>query len=62
MLLISNMEMPVFNAEQAECTYYYSSLTVNNCGVVDHAHTYPDGMVSEYMHTHIYTKNIGKKA
>jgi hypothetical protein len=55
------MEMPVFNAEQAGCTYYYSSLTVNNCGVVDHGHTYPDGMVSEYMHTHLYTKNIGKK-
>jgi hypothetical protein len=56
-----NMEMPVFNREQAGCTYYFSPLTVNNCGVVDHGHKYPDGTVSEHMHAHVYTKDIGKK-
>ena len=53
--------MPVFQSEQAGCSYYFSPLTVNNCGVVDHAHTYPDGKVSEHMHAHVYTEDIGKK-
>lgn len=56
-----NMEMPVFNSQQAGCSYYYSPLTVNNCGVVDHAHRYPDGKVAEHMHAHVYTEDIGKK-
>jgi hypothetical protein len=37
-----NMELPVFNKEQPGCTYYFSPMKVNNLGVVDHAHKYPD--------------------
>ena len=37
-----NMELPVFNSEQPGATYYYSPMTVNNLGMVDHAHLYPD--------------------
>ena len=56
-----NMELPVFNAEQPGATYYYSPMTVNNLGMVDHAHVYTDGTVSEHMHCHIYTDAVGKK-
>ncbi len=55
------MELPVFNAEQPGATYYYSPMTVNNHGMVDHAHVYTDGMVSEHMHCHVYTDAVGKK-
>ena len=48
-----NMELPVFNKEQPGCTYYYSPMTVNNLGMVDHAHKYPDGTVGEHMHCHV---------
>jgi hypothetical protein len=56
-----NMELPVFNSEQPGCTYYYSPMTVNNLGMVDHAHKYPDGTVGEHMHCHVYTDAVGKK-
>jgi hypothetical protein len=29
--------------------------------VVDHAHVYDDGRVSEHLHCHVYTEGIGKK-
>ena len=32
-----NMELPVFNSEQLGATYYYSLMTINNLGMVDHA-------------------------
>jgi hypothetical protein len=35
-----NMELPIFNKVQPDCTYYYSPMTVNNLGIVDHAHKY----------------------
>ena len=41
--------------------YYYSPITVNVLGMVDHAHKYPNGTVSEHMHCHMYTDAIGKK-
>ena len=56
-----NMELPVFNKEQPGCTYYFSPMKVNNLGVVDHAHKYPDGSVSAHMHCHVYTDAVGKK-
>jgi hypothetical protein len=56
-----NMELPVFNQQQPGCTYYFSPMTVNNLGIVDHAHKYPDGMVSKHMHCHVYTDAVGKK-
>ena len=37
-----NMELPIFNKEQPSCTYCYSPMTVNNLGMVDHAHTQMD--------------------
>jgi hypothetical protein len=36
-------------------------MTVNNLGIVNHAHVYPDGKVSKHMHCHIYTDAVGKK-
>ncbi len=56
-----NMELPIFNSEQPGATYYYSPMTVNNLGMVDHAHIYPDGTVGEHMHCHVYTDAVGKK-
>jgi len=56
-----NMELPSYNSEQPGCTYYFSPLTVFNLGVVNHAHTYNDGRVSEHMHAHLYHEGVGKK-
>jgi hypothetical protein len=56
-----NMELPSYNSEQPGCTYYFSPLTVFNLGIVNHAHTYNDGCVSEHMHAHLYHKGVGKK-
>ena len=33
-----NMKLPIFNSKQPGCTYYYSVMTLNNLGMVDHAH------------------------
>ena len=41
--------------------YYYSPMTVNNCGVVDHIHTYLDSTFGAHLHTHVYHEGIGKK-
>ena len=30
-------------------------------GIVDHAHRYNDGRVSEHLHCHVYHKGVGKK-
>ncbi len=54
------MELPLFTEQQAGDTYYLSPMTVNNLGIVDHAHNYPKGTVSKQMHCHIYTDAIGK--
>ncbi len=56
-----NMELPVYNKEQPGCTYYFSPLGVFNLGVVNHAHVYNDGRVSEHLHCHVYHKGVGKK-
>lgn len=41
-------------------TYYFSPLNVNNLGIVDHAHEWPDG-VRHCLHAHIYHEGEGKK-
>ena len=56
-----NMELPVFNKEQPGVTYYYSPLTVNNLGMVNHAHEYENGEVKEHMYAHVYQEGVGKK-
>jgi hypothetical protein len=56
-----NVELPVYNKERPGCTYYFSPMSVYNLGVVDHAHVYNDGWVSEHLHCHVYTKGISKK-
>ena len=56
-----NMELPKFGQEQPGVTYYYSPMTVNNLGMVNHAHVYKTGRVSEHMHCHVYTEAEGKK-
>jgi hypothetical protein len=55
------VELPVYNKEQPSCTYYFSPMSVYNLGVVDHAHVYDDGQVSEHLHCHVYTEGVGKK-
>ena len=56
-----NMELPVYNKEQPGITYYYSPLSIYNLGIVDHAHVYVDGRVTEHMHCHVYHEGVGKK-
>jgi hypothetical protein len=56
-----NMELPVYNKEQPGITYYYSPLSIYNLGIVDHAHVYDDGRVTEHMHCHVYHEGVGKK-
>jgi hypothetical protein len=56
-----NMELPVYNKEQPGCMYYFSPMSIYNLGVVDHAHVYNDGQVSEHLHCHGYTEDVGKK-
>jgi hypothetical protein len=56
-----NMELPVYNKEPPGCTYYFSPMSIYNLGVVDHAHVYDDGQVSERLHCHVYTEGVGKK-
>jgi predicted small metal-binding protein len=56
-----NMSLPIFNSQQPGATYYFSPRTVNNLGIVDHAHKYDDGKVGEHMHCHVYTDAVGWK-
>jgi hypothetical protein len=56
-----NMELLVYNKEQPGCTYYFSPMSIYNLGVVNHAHIYDDGWVSEHLHCHAYTEGVGKK-
>jgi hypothetical protein len=56
-----NMELPVYNKEQPGCKYYFSPMSIYNLGVVNHAHGYDDGQVSEHLHCHVYSEGIGKK-
>ena len=56
-----NQEVPCFNSKQPGCTYYYSPLTINNFGVVDHSHKYENGTIGNHMYCHVYHEGIGKK-
>ena len=56
-----NMELAIFNKEQLGVTYYYSPLSIYNLGVVNHAHVYDNGRVTEHLHAHVYHKGVGKK-
>jgi hypothetical protein len=56
-----NMGLPMYNKEQPGCMYYVSPMSIYNLGVVNHAHVYNDGWVSEHLHCHVYNKGIGKK-
>jgi hypothetical protein len=53
--------MPSMKEEQPGQTYYFSPLTVNNIGFVDHAHLRPDGEIGDHMHCHVYHEGVGKK-
>jgi hypothetical protein len=55
------MELPVYNANQPGCTYYYSPLSVYNLGMIHHAHEYTNGEVKEYMYMYVIHKGVGKK-
>ena len=56
-----NTELPIYNSEQPGCTYYFNPLSVYNLGMVNHAHEYEKGLVSEHMYAHIYHEGVGKK-
>ncbi len=56
-----NMKLPVYNKEQPGCLYHFSPLSVFNLGVVNHAHIYNDGCVSEHLHCQVYHEGVGKK-
>ena len=56
-----NMELPSYRKEQPGVTYYFSPLSVYNLGVVNHAHDYGNGRVSEHLHAHVYHEGVGKK-
>ena len=56
-----NMELPIYNSKQPGCTYYFSPLSMYNLGMVNHAHEYEDGKVSEHMTAHVYHEGVGKK-
>ena len=34
---------------------------INNLGMVNHAHVYPNGNVAPHIYTHVYHKAIGRK-
>ena len=55
-----NMELPIYNSEQPGCTYYFSPLSVYNLWMVNHAHEYEVGQVSEHMYAHVYHEGVGK--
>jgi hypothetical protein len=55
------MDLPMFAEEQPGMTYYFSPLNVNNLGIVDHAHKWPDGEVQHCLHAHIYHEGEGEK-
>jgi hypothetical protein len=55
------MELPVFNHEQPNCTYYFSPLGVYNLGVVNEAHKYSEEDVREHLYAHVYHEGTGKK-
>ena len=46
---VVDMELPVFNNTQPGVTYFYSPLTVNNIGMVNHAHEYENREVKAHM-------------
>ena len=56
-----NMELTIYNSTQPGCTYYFSPLSMYNLGMVNHAHKYDAGNVSEHMYAHVYYEGIGKK-
>ncbi len=56
-----NMELPVYNDEQPGCMYYYSTLSVYNLGVINHAHVYDNGQIRKHMYAHTYNEGEGKK-
>ena len=56
-----NMELPKYGISQPGVTYYWSPLTVNNLGIVDHAYEYPNGDIKSHMYTHVYHEGVGKK-
>ena len=53
-----NMDLPVFHKEQPGPAYYYSPFTVNNCGVVNHSHKYPNREVKAHLHVYVYHEGV----
>jgi hypothetical protein len=56
-----NIQVPCYNSEQPGCTYYYTPVTVNNFGIVNHSHDYGNGSIDNHMYCHVYHEGVGKK-
>ena len=56
-----NIQVPCYNSEQPGCTYYYTPITANNFGIVNHSHDYRDGNIDNHMYCHVYHEGVGKK-
>ena len=61
MILARICNAHVIIGKQPGCTFYYTPLTVNNFGVVDHSHDYGNGTICIHMYCHVYHEGIGKK-
>ena len=56
-----NIQVPCYNSKQPGCTYYYTPMTANNFGIVNHSHDYGNGNIDNHMYCHVYHEGIGKK-
>mgnify|MGYP006193901915 CR=1 FL=1 len=57
-----NIQVPCYNSEQPVCTYYYTPMTANNFGIVNHSHDYGNGnMDNHHIYCHVYHEGLGKK-
>ena len=56
-----NIQVPCYNSEKPGCTYYYTPMTTNIFGIVNHSHDYGNGTIDNHMYYHVYHKGVGKK-
>ena len=56
-----NMQVPIFNNDQPGSTYYFSPLGMYNLGMVDHAHVYNDGRISELIIAMFTTRRLARR-
>ncbi len=57
-----NIQVPCYNSEQPGCTYYYTPMTANNFGIVNHSHDNGNGNIDNHTYGHVYHEGVGKKS